>query len=77
MRTSIEPAAYKDGTRPDLSKETLAGDSAKATVERLTPQGISDETLRRYAHHQDRTVRLLAGGARTLSAHQSHGRTSG
>ena len=53
---SIEPAAYKDGGRPDFSRATLAHDSAKAVVARLTPSGLSDETLRRYAHHQDHAV---------------------
>ncbi len=59
---SIEPAAYADGTRPDLSGETLADDSAIGLLRKLAPADLSDETIRRYAHHRDYAVRLI--GAR-------------
>jgi len=57
---SIEPAADKNGKRPDLSQETLAADSARGLLGRLAPPDLSDETIRRYAHHRDHTIRLFA-----------------
>lgn len=57
---SIEPAAYQDGTRPDLSGETLAGDSAIGLLKRLASPDLSDETIRRCAHHRDHAIRLFA-----------------
>ncbi len=56
---SIAAAADKDGNRADLATETFANDSAKAVVERFVPSGLSDATLRRYAHHQDHAIRLF------------------
>ena len=58
---SLEAAADKDGKRQDLSKETLAHDSAKAILERLAASdNISDAVIRLYAHHQDHAVRIAA-----------------
>ena len=58
---SLEAAMDKDGKRQDLSKETLAKDSSRAVVIRLTASGeVSDAVLRTYAHHQDHSVRVTA-----------------
>jgi len=57
---SIQPAAYADGKRPDFSDETLAKDSGRAMLARFNATEIDDETLRRYAHHPDSFVRLMA-----------------
>lgn len=57
---SIQPAAYADGKRPDFSDETLAKDSGLAMLARFNAAEIDDETLRRYAHHPDSFIRLMA-----------------
>ncbi len=58
---SLDAAADKDGKRQDLSKETLAHDSAKAILERLAESDeVSDAVIRMYAHHQDHAVRIAA-----------------
>jgi len=57
---SIEPATYQNGQRPDFSQETLAADSAKPLLVRFTPPDVSDDMLRRYAHHPDHVIRLIA-----------------
>jgi hypothetical protein len=57
---SLEAAADKNGKRQDLSKETLAHDSAKAILERLAESDVSDAVIRLYAHHQDHAVRIAA-----------------
>lgn len=57
---SIEPATLPDGTRPDLSNETIAADSGKSMLARLNGADVDDATLRRYAHHPDAYVRLVA-----------------
>ena len=57
---SIEPAADKDGNRPDFSGETLAKDSGRPLLARLVKRDVSDDTLRRYAHHHDYFIRLIA-----------------
>ena len=57
---SIQAAAGPDGTRPDFSGETLAKDSGRALLARFSQTEISDDTLRRYIHHPDHFVRLVA-----------------
>ena len=58
---SLDAAADKDGKRQDLSRETLANDSAKAILERFAASDdISDAVIRKYAHHQDHAVRIAA-----------------
>jgi hypothetical protein len=57
---SIEPAAYPDGTRPDISGEKLANDSGRPLLVRMTQPDVSDDMLRRYVHHPDHFVRLIA-----------------
>ena len=58
---SLEAAADKDGKRQDLSKEALATDSAKGILARLAESDeISDAVVRKYAHHQDHSVRVAA-----------------
>ena len=57
---SIKAAADKDGKRQDLDRETFANGSGKSVVERLTPTGLGDEVIRRYAHHPDPAIRVLA-----------------
>ena len=58
---TLEPAPGKDGTRQDLSKETLAKDSSKPLIERLLAMGdVGDDVLQQYIRHQDALVRQLA-----------------
>ncbi len=57
---SIEPVAYPDGKHPDISGETLANDSGRPLLARFTQSEVSDDTLRRYVHHPDHFVRLIA-----------------
>ncbi len=57
---SIAPATLPDGTRPDFSNDTVAEDSGRPLLERFSNQQIDDATLRRYAHHPDHFVRLMA-----------------
>ena len=57
---SIEAAADKTGACQDLSAETFAAGSGKSVVEKLTPTGLPDAVIRRYAHHPDPIIRLLA-----------------
>ena len=57
---SLKAPADKDGKRQDLSKETLAGDSAMAILGRLRPHDLSDAVVRKYVHHQDHAVRIAA-----------------
>jgi len=58
---SLEPAADKDGSRQDLSKETLAMDSSRPLIERLLAMGdVGDDVLQRYIRHQDALIRQLA-----------------
>jgi hypothetical protein len=61
MFLSLEAAVDKDGKRQDLPRETLTSDSSMPVVARLTKsEKISDAVLRRYAHHQDHSIRLTA-----------------
>ncbi|MCK4374282.1 MAG: hypothetical protein KAX19_03100 [Candidatus Brocadiae bacterium] len=58
---SLEAAIDKDGRRQDLSQETLANDSSRPVVIRLTKAGqVSNEVLRKYVHHQDHAIRVTA-----------------
>ena len=57
---SIQPAAFPDGKRADFSNETLANDSGRPLLVRMTQPDVSDDTLRRYVHHPDHFVRLIA-----------------
>ncbi len=58
---SLDAAADAHGNRQDLSEETLDQDSGGPLIERLKSMGdISDEVLRKVAHHQDILVRQLA-----------------
>lgn len=58
--TSMDPAAFQDGTIPDFSGETLANDSGKSLLVRLSAADVDDATLRRYAHHPNTFVRFMA-----------------
>jgi len=74
---SIETAADKDGKRPDLSQEALASNSALAVLARLAQGDVSDAALRRYAHHRDHWIRLIAA-RRAMGVNSSYlGRASG
>lgn len=57
---SIQPAAFADGTRPDFSGETLIKDSGRPLLVFFTQPNIDDAIIRRYAHHPDHFIRLLA-----------------
>jgi len=58
---TLEPAAGKDGSRQDLSEETLAIDSSRPLIERLLAMGdVGDDVLQRYIRHQDALIRQLA-----------------
>lgn len=58
---SLEAATDKNGKRADLSKETLAGHSGLPLLAMLSKPGVSEATLREYAHHQDFFIRRIAG----------------
>jgi len=57
---SLEPVPDQDGQRPDFSQETLAADSAKPLLVWFSQPDVSDEVLRRYSHHPDPMIRLIA-----------------
>jgi hypothetical protein len=58
---SIEAAVDQGIACYDLSTETLANDSSRPTLIRLTESGeVPEDVLRRYAHHQDHSIRLTA-----------------
>ena len=57
---STEPISDANGKRPDFSNETLANDSGRPALIRLTRKGIPDEELRKYALHPDNEIRRIA-----------------
>ena len=57
---SLEAAPDDNAQRPDFSRETLAADSAKPLLVRLSQPDVSDDMLRRYVHHPDHVIRLIA-----------------
>jgi Family of unknown function (DUF6288) len=57
---NLEPAAMPDGTRPDISKETLANDAAMAMNAKVGTGLLDATTTRRYLRHPDCTVRIMA-----------------
>lgn len=59
---SLEAVADKDFKRQDLTTETLAEDSSKPLIEGITAMGdhVSDDLLRKLAHHQDYLIRRMA-----------------
>jgi len=63
---STEPAAYPDGTRGSIAKETLAEHGGMAMVNKLRGN-IDADTLNKYIHHPDYVTRTMAAGA--IGAH--------
>ena len=58
---SFEAVPDKDGKKQDLSSETLAEDSALPLLRRFHgPTQPADEEIRRYVHHQEHSIRLIA-----------------
>ncbi len=58
---SLEPAAYDDGSKQDVSNETLARDSAKPLITRLNAEApVSDDEVRRLIHHPEPLIRHMA-----------------
>jgi hypothetical protein len=58
---SLDAPADKSGNKLDLSNENLANDACKAVLRKLTvPGDVSDDLLRKYAHHQDHEIRKVA-----------------
>lgn len=58
---SLQAAALPDGSRSDLSQETLTKDSAKPLISSLLEMNpIPDDVIRKYAHHPSFLVRRRA-----------------
>jgi len=58
---SLEAVSYADGTKQDLSGETLAEDSSMPFFRRFHGSAeVSDDLIRRYIHHQDHNIRFVA-----------------
>ncbi len=57
---SLEPAARADGSRQDISDETLAKDSARPLILRLNAGPVSDDEVRRLVHHPEYLIRNMA-----------------
>jgi hypothetical protein len=58
---SLEPAAYADGTKQDVSNETIERDSAKPLIVRLNAEApVSDDEVRRLIHHPEPLIRHMA-----------------
>jgi hypothetical protein len=73
---SIEAVADAGGNQKDLTKETLATDSAIPFLLRFGSD-VSSETLRQYVHHRDHTIRLIAA-RKVMGVNTSYlGRPSG
>ncbi len=56
---SLEPAAAPDGSRQDVSGETLARDSGKPLIDRLTAAEVGDDELRRLVRHPEYLIRHM------------------
>jgi hypothetical protein len=57
---SLEPAAMPNGSRQDVSGETLAKDSAKPLIMRLNAGPVSDDEVRELVHHPEYLIRHMA-----------------
>ncbi|MDB4756323.1 DUF6288 domain-containing protein [Mariniblastus sp.] len=58
---SFEAVPEKDGTKQDLSDETLANDSSLHFIRRFHgADQPDDQEIRRYIHHQDNNIRFIA-----------------
>jgi len=58
---SLEAVPMPDGSKMDLSKETLAGDASIPFLRKFHgPKDISDDLIRHYIHHQDAVIRRIA-----------------
>lgn len=58
---SVEPAAYANGSKQDISGETLARDSSKPLISRLNAEApVSDDEVRRLIHHPEYLIRHMA-----------------
>jgi hypothetical protein len=57
---SLEPAILPDGTRPDLSKETIADSTGFALISaKRSNTRLDQDTLLHYLHHPNYTVRTI------------------
>ena len=58
---SLEAVPDANGTKQDLTGETLEQDASKPLLIRLHESGeVSDDMLRKYIHHQDHNIRFVA-----------------
>ena len=58
---SLDAAESADGSRQDLTRETLAKDSSRAFLTRFHgTQQPTDDEIRRYIQHQDHNIRFVA-----------------
>lgn len=58
---SLDAVPDAEGNKQDLTGETLESDSSMPFLRRFhAPEGVSDETIRRFMHHQDAVVRQTA-----------------
>lgn len=57
---SLEPAAAPDGSRQDVSRETLARDSGKPLIEGLAGRPVGDDEVRRLVRHPEYLIRHMA-----------------
>ncbi len=58
---SLEPAIGADGAKQDVSGETIARDSGRTLINRLTAkETVSDDEVRRLVHHPEYLIRFMA-----------------
>ncbi len=56
---SLEPVADASGQRQDISKEILTKDSSRPLIISLNQKDLSDDEIRRYAHHPEFLIRHM------------------
>jgi HEAT repeat protein len=57
---SMKGAVDKNGNSPAVEEETLTEDHPKLILLRLGKKDVTEETVRKYVHHQDHTIRMAA-----------------
>jgi hypothetical protein len=57
---SLDPVPNEDGTRQDLTGETLATATAIPMIDRIHHASVTDDFLRDHIRHQDAVVRQIA-----------------
>ena len=69
---SLEPVPFADGTKMDLSKETLAEDASIPFLRKFHgPKDIPDDLIRHYIHHPEPVIRRIAA-AKALGVNRGY-----